>query len=137
MKILALLFVVIALALGVGSCLGDTKNLLSNNQPLCPDWAIPEYGTVCESLNLDVTPDDLIALVEWQIGMIQLNNSYIDNVYGVQFFTSEGSLIGPKDMEQGVFYSFKKTTATASFHIWPNQNYGPLSPDTHILLAKP
>lgn len=135
-KGLILLFVAIALALGSVGCFGKVR-LTTENKPSCPDWAAQTYGERCESTSLSVTPDDIIALVDWQIGEIQLNDSYVDNVYGVQFFDSDGTGILPKDMQQGVFYSFRKTTPTASFHIWPDSNYGALTPDTHVLLAKP
>ena len=135
-KGLILLFVIIALASGLAGCFGKVR-LNAANKPLCPDWAAQTYGEKCESKSWSVTPDDNIILIDWQIGEIQLNDSYVDNVYGVQFFNSDGTEILPKDMQQEVFYFFKKTVPTASFHIWPDSNYGALTPDTYILLAKP
>ena len=128
-KGLLLLFVGLIILVALAAC-GPEK-------PLCPAWAIQKFGQHCQSDSLSITPDDIISLDTWQFGQIQLNDSYVDNVYGIEFFKSDGSQIESKDMEQGVFYSFEKTTATAVFHIWPDQNYGPLSADTHILLAKP
>jgi hypothetical protein len=130
------LFVILIVILA--GCVFGCPRLTSNNKPICPDWATSAYGQRCESTSKSITPDDLVPLVDWQIGRIQLNNSHIDNVYGVEFFKSDGSQIDPKDMDQGVFYSFRKTTATAVFHIWPNSDYKKgLTPDTHVNLAKP
>lgn len=128
-KISSWLFVTLMVVIALSACTEAGK-------PLCPEWAAGILGEYCESASLSITPSDTIGLIRWEIGEIQLNDAYIYNVYGVRFQTLDGQYIDPDDLQDGEFYYFARTEQTGGFRIYPSPNHNPLSPSTHILLAR-
>jgi len=123
-----LLFITLMILVALAAC--------GTEKPLCPDWATAELGKYCETTSLSITPNDTIGLVTWQIGQIQLNDAYIDNIYGIKFYAPDGQEVNPADLQDGIFYSFEKTESVGGFRIYPTPSHNLFSPATHLLLAK-
>jgi hypothetical protein len=127
-KLICSLFVALMILVTLAAC--------ATEKPLCPDWATAELGNHCEATSLSITPSDTIGLATWQVGQIQLNDAFINNVYGVKFYAPDGQEVNPKDLQGGIFYSFEKTDSVGGFRIYPTPSHNLLSADTHLLLAK-
>lgn len=140
MKKLVLLFVVIAVLVGstLTACLGAPKSTIIQKS-LCPDWAVPTYGLHCQSDSQEITVwGTPVPLITWKIGQIMLYQAWIDNVYGVEFYSKDGTkVLDTRQMEQSVWYSFKVTENSGTFRVYFTMDHDSLTPATKILLAKP
>jgi len=124
-KIFVLLFIIVIL--GLSGC---------SNKALCPEWAATEVGQYCQTASLSITPPEPVALVSWEVAQIQLQNAVIVRSQGVEFYTQDGIKVEPNELQEGVFYTIKKTESTGAFWLSildPKK----ISPNTHLLVAKP
>jgi hypothetical protein len=132
-----LIYVLFAIGLVIGSLsacgYGQTK------KSECPNWAVPTYGLFCQSDSQEVTDwGTPVSLNTWKIGQIMLNAAWIDNVYGVEFYSKDGTkVLDTRQMEQGVWYSFKVTEESGAFRVYFTSDHNPLTAATKLLIAKP
>ena len=129
-----LLFVALIMAILLSAC-----GFGQEPQSTCPDWAVPQYGLTCPSDSQEVTISGTpVSLNTWKIGQIMLNKAWVDNVYGVEFYSEDGTkVLDTRLMEQGVWYSFKVTENSGAFRVYFTSDHNPLTAATKLLLAKP
>ena len=134
-KGLILLFVV--LMVGLTACAYGAAQLRAEEKPPCR-WAEVIYGPYCYTDSLSITPPDSVDLIDWKYGQIKPNKTYVDNVYGVKFYTLDWQEVNYRYLQDGVWYWFKKTEPTSTFQIHRTANYvANITPNTYVVVAKP
>jgi len=58
-----------------------------------------------------------VSIKTWLVGRIQLNNTIISRSWGLTWSDKDGNTVDPKDMQEGIFYTYHKARDPAGFDL--------------------